>query len=307
MTDRQNVPLRLPQGRSINRRQALAGLGGLGLSALLVACGKDSKPDVGAAGTTSTSPPVATDSAATGAAGTTATNAAGAPASGDVAALLAGAGSCAVVPELTEGPYYIDIDKVRSDIREDRQGTPLTLAIRVRDFPGCTPRANAVVDIWHCDASGVYSGFESSSTGGGGGGGGGFGGPPPGGGGPAGGGGGGGGSSSPTDTKRYLRGSQIIGADGIAQFVTIYPGWYRGRTVHVHVKVHIGNNQVVTSQLFFDEAVTRTVYAAGPYAAHTGQDTSNANDGIFARANLLTPTKTGGGYAAAINLDVKSG
>jgi protocatechuate 3,4-dioxygenase beta subunit len=278
----------------------------LGLSAFLVACGKDSKPDAGAAGTTSTS---VTDTAATsasGAAGTTATTAAGAAASGDMAALLAGAGSCAVVPELTEGPYYIDIDKVRSDIREDRPGTPLTLAIRVRDFPDCTPRANAVVDIWHCDAAGSYSGFESSSTGGGGGaggpGGGGSGGPPPGGGGP----GGGGGGNSPSDTKRYLRGSQITGADGIAQFVTIYPGWYRGRTVHVHVKVHIGNNRVATSQLFFDEAVTRAVYATGPYATHTGQDTSNANDGIFAKANLLTPTKSGDGYLAAVNLDVKT-
>ena len=193
------------------------------------------------------------------------------------------------MPELTEGPYYIDVDKVRSDIREDRQGTPLSLAIRVRNFADCSPRANAVVDVWHCDASGIYSGFESQSTGTNGGGRG---------------SGGGGGGSIPADTKRYLRGSQVTGADGIAQFVTIYPGWYRGRTVHVHVKVHIGNNQVVTSQLFFDETVTRAVYAAGPYAAHTGQDTTNANDGIFAPANLLTPVKDGDGYVAAINLDV---
>ena len=111
MTERTNLPSR-PPGRSINRRQALAGLGGLGLSALLVACGKDGTPDPAAAGSTSTT-----------------------------AALLDAAGSCAVVPELTEGPYYIDVDKVRSDLREDRPGTPLTLAIRVRDYPGCTPRA----------------------------------------------------------------------------------------------------------------------------------------------------------------------
>jgi protocatechuate 3,4-dioxygenase beta subunit len=200
-----------------------------------------------------------------------------------------------VVPELTEGPYYIDANTLRSDIREDRPGTPLTLAIRVRNFPDCTPRANATVDIWHCDATGNYSGFESSSTGGGGG--------RPGGGG----GGPGGGGNSPSDTKRYLRGSQVTGSDGIAQFVTIYPGWYQGRTVHVHVKVHVGDNRVVTSQLFFDEAVTRQVYAAGgAYAGHSGQDTSNANDGIFAKANLLVPTKSGDGYLAAINLDVKS-
>lgn len=98
----------------------------------------------------------------------------------------------------------------------------------------------------------------------------------------------------------------MTGSDGVAQFVTIYPGWYRGRTVHVHVKVHLGDNRVVTSQLFFDENVTRTVYASGPYAAHTGQDTTNAADGIFAQANLLTPVKQGDGYFAAVNLDVKS-
>jgi protocatechuate 3,4-dioxygenase beta subunit len=243
--------------RPINRRQALAGLGGVGLSALLAACGQ-SGPSPGRA----------------------------APA-GDVVALLDRAGSCAVVPELTEGPYYIDVERVRSDIREDRQGTPLTLAIRVRNFSDCAPRANAVVDIWHCDATGNYSGFEGGGSGG----------PPP---------GGGGGGNSPTDTKRYLRGSQITAADGIARFVTIYPGWYRGRTVHVHVKVHIGNSQVVTSQLFFDEAVTRAVYAAGPYAGHTGQDTTNADDGIFARANLLTPTRSDDGYLAVVNLDIRT-
>ncbi|HEV7535716.1 MAG TPA: protocatechuate dioxygenase, partial [Acidimicrobiia bacterium] len=204
-----------------------------------------------------------------------------------------GAARCTLTPVAIEGPYYIDVDKVRSDIREDRPGTPLTLAIWVRNFSDCSPRANAVVDVWHCDATGNYSGFESQSTGGG------PGGPPPGG-------GGGGGTNAPSDTKRYLRGSQVTGADGIARFVTIYPGWYRGRTVHVHVKVHIGGNQVVTSQLFFDENVTKAVYASGLYAAHRGQDTTNAADGIFARANLLTPVKQGDGYGAAVNLDVRT-
>lgn len=295
MTERSHPSPAPERSHFINRRQALAGLGSVGLAALLAACGKDSPPDRGTAAPPGTS---AGDTAAK-----TSSNAGGtaAGAGGDIAALLESAGACEVVPELTEGPYYIDADAVRSDIREDRQGTPLTLAIRVRNFAGCTPIANAVVDIWHCDATGNYSGFESSSTGAAGGGAGGRGGPPPGGGGP-----GGGGGNTPTDTKRYLRGSQVTGADGIAKFVTIYPGWYQGRTVHAHVKVHVGSNQVVTSQLFFDEAVTRQVYATGPYATNTGQDTSNANDGIFAEANLLSPTKSGDGYLAAIDLDVKS-
>ncbi len=286
MTDEANVSSRAGQGRALNRRQALAGLGGLGLTALLAACGRDGKPDNGTAGATGT----------TAGSATTASSATGAATSGDITALLDGAGSCQVVPELTEGPYYIDADAdaVRGDIREDREGTPLTLAIRVRDFPGCTPLADAVVDIWHCDATGNYSGFESSSTGGGGGRGG-----PPGGGGP-------GDGNAATDTKRYLRGSQVTGSDGVAKFVTIYPGFYRGRTVHVHVKMHAGNGRVVTSQLFFDEAVTRTVYTGGLYAGQGDQDTSNADDGIFAEANLLTPVKSGDGYLAAINLDVRA-
>ena len=112
--------------------------GSLGIAALLAACGKDSKPDRAAASTTPTNT------------------------SADVVALLERSGSCSVVPELTEGPYYIDVDKVRSDIREDRPGTALTLAIRVRDSAGCTPRANAVVDVWHCDAGGIY--FNSGNT-----------------------------------------------------------------------------------------------------------------------------------------------
>src|SRR5437764_1760316 len=120
MTANDELPPVPAAGRSINRRQALAGLGSLGIAALLAACGKDSKPDRAAASTTPTNT------------------------SADVVALLERSGSCSVVPELTEGPYYIDVDKVRSDIREDRPGTALTLAIRVRDSAGCTPRANAV-------------------------------------------------------------------------------------------------------------------------------------------------------------------
>ncbi len=295
MSKQTTVPSR-PEGRPINRRQALVGFGSVGLAAMLAACGKDNPSDTG------TASDIASSATTGGMSGSGATGAA----DGDVSALLEAAGSCAVVPELTEGPYYIDADSVRSDIREDREGTPLRLAIRVRDYPGCTPVANAVVDIWHCDATGNYSGFESGSTGGGGGPGG--GGPHPGGG-PGGGGpgGGGGGGNTPSDTKRYLRGSQVTGADGVAQFVTIYPGWYQGRTVHVHVKVHVGNSQVVTSQLFFDEAVTRQVYASGgPYSGQGDQDTSNADDGIFAEANLLTPQKSADGYIAAINLDVRA-
>ncbi|HEY3238640.1 MAG TPA: intradiol ring-cleavage dioxygenase, partial [Acidimicrobiia bacterium] len=200
--------------------------------------------------------------------------------------LLETAGSCALTPAQTQGPYYLDIDRIRSDIREDRQGTPLRLAIRVRENASCRPVADAAVDIWHCDATGLYSGFESASTGGGG---------RP-----------GGGGASSTDNTRYLRGTQITNAQGIVEFLTVYPGWYRGRTVHIHCKVHLNNTEVLTSQLYFDDKVTSAVYVAEPYASDTGRDTFNNNDGIFSDETILTLAKDGAGYVGVINLDVKS-
>lgn len=265
----------------IDRRQALVHLSAVGLGGLFVACGGD---DQGTSAASSTS---TTTGGSTGGSGSTTGGAATGTATAE---LFEGAGSCAVTPALTEGPYYIDVDSIRSDIREDRQGVPLRLAVRVRDVDGCTPVANAVVDVWHCDATGLYSGFESASTRGGG----------PGPGGP------GGGASSAIDEKRYLRGSQVTSAEGIVQFTTVYAGWYRGRTVHIHTKVHLNNRQVLTTQLYFDENVTKAVYANEPYASDTGRDTFNDNDGIFAEANLLKLTKEGDGYLGVINLDIKS-
>ena len=200
------------------------------------------------------------------------------------------AGSCALTPEQTEGPYYLDIDSVRSDIRESKEGAPLRVAIRVRDFTTCAPLANAAVDIWHCDALGVYSGFESASAGAGG----------------PGRPGRGGGGSRATDETRYLRGTQITNASGIVEFTTVYPGWYRGRTVHIHAKVHLNNREVLTTQLFFDEDLTRTVYAQQPYASDTGRDTFNQNDGIFSDETILTVSKDGDGHLGLINFGVKS-
>ncbi|MGH9041737.1 MAG: intradiol ring-cleavage dioxygenase, partial [Acidimicrobiia bacterium] len=242
------------------------------------------------------------DTAATDDTGTSTTATAAPAASGSAEELLNAAGACALTPEQTEGPYYLDIDSVRNDIREDREGTVLRLAIRVRENGTCTPVANAAVDIWHCDATGLYSGFESASTGGGGGGPG-----PGGGGGPGpGGGGGGGGGATATDNTRYLRGTQITNAAGIVEFTTVYPGWYTGRTVHIHTKVHLNNTEVLTSQLYFDEKLSSEVYAAQPYAGDTGRNTFNTDDGIFQEETILTVTKDGSGYLGVINLDVKS-
>jgi protocatechuate 3,4-dioxygenase beta subunit len=220
----------------LNRRQALAGLGTVSLGALLAACGDD-ESEQEPAGDTST-----TDA-------------------------FDGAQSCTLTPELTEGPYYFDVDKIRSDVREDKEGVPLHLAIRVRDAEECQPISNAVVDIWHCDALGSYSGFNEEGT--------------------------------------FLRGAQVTNAKGIVEFTTIYPGWYMGRTVHIHAKAHLDNQTVLTTQLFFDEEVTAAVYGRAPYSTRGGQDVSNDDDGIFDDELMLKLSRKGDGYAGAINFDVE--
>jgi protocatechuate 3,4-dioxygenase beta subunit len=231
--------------------------------------------------------------------------------------LFGGANTCTLTASTTQGPYYFDADKIRSDIREDREGVRLRLAIRVHDTERCAPLPNAVVEIWHCDAAGLYSGAEAQSSGADGASGGGM--PPSGGtppsGGPGGGGPGGnapGGDSgggdmadlTPTDDQRYLRGAQVTNADGIVEFTTVWPGWYRGRTVHIHAMVHVDNARALTTQVMFDEALNEKVFAGQPYAAHSGRDTFNDNDFIYADSMLLTVTEEGDGYLGVINFGV---
>jgi protocatechuate 3,4-dioxygenase beta subunit len=174
-------------------------------------------------------------------------------------------------PEVTEGPYWIDTTLTRRDIREGKAGLPLVTVFTVEDAKTCEPIAGADVEIWHCDAEGVYSGFEAASLGQGGGG--------PGGGAP-----GGGGGNGATDDTRYLRGHQKANAAGRATFLTVFPGWYRGRTPHIHLKVHVGGQVVHTGQAFFDERSTARVYRQAPYSAHGEPDTSHADDMIYAQA-----------------------
>jgi protocatechuate 3,4-dioxygenase beta subunit len=239
--------------KQISRRQALTAFGTVSLGALLAACGggATSAEVPTAEGTTATVQPQTTSSSAT-------------------ADLFADAATCTLTTELTEGPYYFDVDSIRSDIREDRVGTSLRLAIRVQDAASCTPLTNAVVDIWHCDALGLYSGFESA------------------------------------EGETFLRGAQVTNPEGIVEFVTIYPGWYRGRTVHIHAKVHLDSTTVLTTQLYFDEAVTEAVYAGEPYSQDTGRDTFNENDRIFDESLLLTLSREGDGYLGVMSIAAQS-
>jgi protocatechuate 3,4-dioxygenase beta subunit len=201
--------------------------------------------------------------------------------------------------ETTEGPYYIDADKLRRDVTEDQDGIPLTLRLKVIDADTCKPLANAAVDIWHCNALGVYSGYEAMGSGGGGGGGGGT--PPSGSptgtptgsptGAPPGGGGGGGGHEEPTDDERYLRGTWRTDKKGEVAFRTVFPGWYQGRCVHIHTKVHVngtwtdagyeGGTTCHTGQLFFDEASVLATAEVEPYSTNTTTRTTLDEDTIY--------------------------
>ena len=237
--------------RRINRRQALGALGTVSLGALLGACGSEERKVATTDGGTATVEPKST-----------------ATSTGSLADKLDAGASCARTAEQTEGPYYFDADAIRSDIREGRPGTKLVLALRVRGGEDCAPVENAIVDIWHCDAGGVYSGFDSG------------------------------------EGERFLRGAQATNEDGIAKFTTIYPGYYQGRTVHIHAKVHLDRQTVLTTQLYFDDGVSDEVFAAEPYAAQGESRQRNDADGIFDDSLLLTLERSGDGYLGLMNFDV---
>src|SRR3954469_16984278 len=154
------------------------------------------------------------------------------PADG-AAAVSQGLVQCVLTPELTEGPYYVSGEKLRRDITEGKAGTPLLLNLNVINASTCKVVKNATVEIWHCDAGGVYSGEVAGNAG-----------------------------------TNFLRGGQKTNANGVAQLKTIYPGFYDGRAVHIHVKVHVRGSVVHTGQLFFPAATTQAVYEKAPYASH---------------------------------------
>ncbi|MFD2689729.1 intradiol ring-cleavage dioxygenase [Streptomyces phyllanthi] len=188
--------------------------------------------------------------------------------------------------ETVEGPYYIDADKIRQDVTEDREGIPLLLRIKVIDSETCRPMRNAAVDIWQCDAVGVYSGYEDMGNG--------DGGPAPTGPPPTGDPSGpppGGGHQEPTDDTRYLRGTWRTDKGGFVTFKTVFPGWYRGRCVHIHTKVHVngewtdagyeGGNTCHTGQFYFDEESVLATTVLEPYASNTAERTTLDEDAIY--------------------------
>ena len=181
--------------------------------------------------------------------------------------------ACVLTPEQTEGPYYIANELVRRTITDGHPGTPLTLRLAVVDASTCRPIKGAAVDVWHADAAGVYSGFGQGAG-----------------------------------SRTFMRGIQRTDAKGVAVFRTVYPGWYTGRTVLIHVKVHVGGRVVHTGQLYFPDKLTDAVYRKAPYSSRPGRNTRNATDSVYrsgGKRSLLGVRKHGAGYLGAIRVGVR--
>jgi len=246
--------------------------------------------DSGRSGTGGAPPHVVGDGGGTasgGAAGGAPPSLGGAPGSGgsgsgggeSVEAGVGGAdaGTCALYPRETEGPFYLDLGLLRSDITEGKPGTPLELHITVVRAQGCVPIAGVAVDVWHCDAAGVYAGFPGQLGG------------------------------LDTSGQKFLRGTQVTDQSGSVVFQTIYPGWYPGRTTHIHFKVHPTATTEVTSQLYFPEEITAAAYRASPYDTRGQKNTSNDADATAHTPDLpplLVVSGNGVGYVGKIVIGV---
>jgi protocatechuate 3,4-dioxygenase beta subunit len=257
-----------PIGRVLSRREVLVLFGATGAAAFVAAC----MP------TGSSSPGTATSTRAS------ATPAA--PSASGVSAIP----FCIVRPELTEGPYFVDEMLQRSDIRSDpsdgslREGLPLGLTFAVSRISGsaCEPFEGALVDVWHCDALGVYSDVQDPGF--------------------------------DTSGQKWLRGYQVTDANGVAAFTTIYPGWYQGRTVHIHFKIRTDaaaeSGLEFTSQLFFDDAVSDQVFASEPYLQKGQRTLRNDGDNIFNQSGGELTLQLSGdqqnGYATTFEIGIQA-
>lgn len=228
--------------RKIGRRELLGAMGAAAGAAIGFGCG----------GASPTSPDTASSTTTT----TGSTNAA-----------------CAVTPSETAGPYPSLVDLFRSDIRDGRSGTLLTLTVKVVNVnSACAAVPSADVEVWHCDSAGNYSEYGTQTT------------------------------------QNYLRGIQTANATGEVTFTTIYPGWYQGRATHIHLEVKTNGVSRKTTQIAFPESINNTVYRTGVYASRGSNPTSNLSDGIFAdslSAELVTPSgDPASGYAASCQIAI---
>jgi protocatechuate 3,4-dioxygenase beta subunit len=239
----------------------------------------------------------------------TASLAHGARANASEAAVSLAMADCVAQPEQTEGPYFVDKALERSDIRRDpasgriSAGAPLALQFvlsRVTPTGACAVLPGAQVDIWHCDALGMYSGVEDRYSN----------------------------TRGQRNVEMFLRGYQISDERGVVRFTTIYPGWYRGRAVHIHFKIRVPSDNAdpvlsealdlaraeskdeFTSQLYFPDALTDRVHATEPYAANKGQRLLNSRDMIFregATQLVLPVVEAAQGYEATYRIAMRPG
>ena len=227
--------------KKVGRREVLGAMGAAAGAALTFGCGSSpTSPDATASTTTTTG----------------STNAA-----------------CAVTPSETAGPYPSLVDLYRSDIRDGKTGTLLTLTVKVVNVnAGCAGVANADVEVWHCDSAGNYSEYGTQTT------------------------------------QNYLRGIQPTNSSGEVTFTTIYPGWYQGRATHIHLEVKTNGVSRKITQIAFPESINTTVYQSGVYASRGSNPTSNLSDGIFAdslSSELVTPSgDPTSGYAASCQVAI---
>ncbi len=249
-------------GQIVSRREAIILLGAAGVS-LIAGCSSGQTPSVANGQTTEAANATASSSSASSAPG------------------------CVVRPQETAGPYYVDEKLNRSDIRSDpsdgsvKEGTPFELSFNVSQIAkgGCTPLAGAIVDVWHCDALGVYSDVHDQN------------------------------GFFDTKGKKFLRGYQVTDGSGRATFKTIYPGWYEGRTVHIHFTIRndagSATGHEFTSQLYFSDADNDRILSQPPYSSKGKRTMKNDGDGIFREngSQLIVPVHSAAkGYAGMFDI-----
>jgi protocatechuate 3,4-dioxygenase beta subunit len=200
-------------------------------------------------------------------------------------AIRRSAATCFLTPQETEGPYYFNPNLMRQDIRQDtttgaiKTGLPLNMKFTVINLD-CVPIPNVLVDIWHCDKDGIYSGYAGQPGG------------------------------VSTVGQTFLRGVQLTDANGQCSFISIYPGWYPSRVTHVHFKVRLTSTTYVTSQFAFPDSVNPAVYNTSLYVTKGQNSLTNASDSIFGTANpenqvmAVTTNTTTGGYDGTFTIGI---
>lgn len=247
----------------------------------LAACTSD--PQSGAIDpTTSTSPPTTLASVTTATSDSSTTGATPASTVARPAQLTAtdfeALGACDLLPDSAAGPFGLDEQFIRSDITEGYPGHPLRVGLRVVD-QDCNPINNAQVEIWHADASGDYSAYADDGIG-----------------------------KDEGEGSSFCRGTQPVDVNGICDFQALYPGWYGGRTPHIHVRVRQNDQAIFTSQLYFDDDYSAQIYQTGAYAEFGPADVTNATDRLPGAILDLSEAETpnGPGTLALLNLAIRT-